>query len=530
MLKIKKVYLISGAAILVCIIALVLVLAGSGSVSARVKRQIDSGNKYLSEGNGEGAIQAFKKAIWLNSESVEARLGLAEAYITLESTEEAVNVLKDVINISPERPEPYISLARICINQEDYEKALEILREGKEKTRDEKILEMLDELVPKSPKASVESGKYNELKTIDFEGLMEHDEVYYTLDGSEPNKKSFKYESPILISDGVQTLRAVTYRYGIIAGEEAKYEYEIELPSYVVEFTDKAFEKALRKIINKPEAEIRNTDLLNIGNVCIIGEEVIIIDEKGNKNHNEQPVTNLHYSEFGFYINRNYYTARGEISCLDDLNLLSGAEHIEILYQDNLHLNALINLTNLRSLILERNRISDIGALANLDNLKILQLRGNQISDISALSRLKKLTDLVLSSNQISNISALSELTNIERLDLGGNQIRDIGALSSLTNLCSLYLWDNQISDIKALANLDKLKHLDLSFNRIKDISTLSNLNNLEELDLSYNKISDVSVLSGLTRLKKLSLYNNPIPEKQLERLKKALPNCSINY
>ncbi|HEY8421091.1 MAG TPA: tetratricopeptide repeat protein, partial [Thermoclostridium sp.] len=88
-MKNKKVYIISGTAVLICIIALVAVFTGSGSVSARVKKQIDLGTKYLLEGNYQEAVLAFEKVIRIDPKNVDARLGLAEAYIALDRTEDA---------------------------------------------------------------------------------------------------------------------------------------------------------------------------------------------------------------------------------------------------------------------------------------------------------------------------------------------------------------------------------------------------------------------------------------------------------
>ena len=53
-------------------------------------------------------------------------------------------------------------------------------------------------------------------------------------------------------------------------------------------------------------------------------------------------------------------------------------------------------LTNLTSLDLRENQISDIKPLSNLTKLTSLDLRGNQISDIKPLSNLTKLTSLYL--------------------------------------------------------------------------------------------------------------------------------------
>jgi hypothetical protein len=58
-----------------------------------------------------------------------------------------------------------------------------------------------------------------------------------------------------------------------------------------------------------------------------------------------------------------------------------------------------------------------------LTNLTSLSLRLNQISDIKPLSNLTKLTTLKLSGNEISDIKPLSTLTNLTFLSLSGNPL-----------------------------------------------------------------------------------------------------------
>ena len=67
-----------------------------------------------------------------------------------------------------------------------------------------------------------------------------------------------------------------------------------------------------------------------------------------------------------------------------------------------------------------------------------------------------------------------------------------------------------------------------LSDNDISDITPLSKLITLEELGLYKNDITDVTPLFGLVNLKKLELFDNPISDKDIQALKKALPNCEI--
>ncbi len=173
--------------------------------------------------------------------------------------------------------------------------------------------------------------------------------------------------------------------------------------------------------------------------------------------------------------------------------------------------------------------LTDISDLARFRNLTYLNLRNNQLSDISALSGLTKLTKLNLPQNKISDISSLSGLTDLTYLNLSFNQINDISALSGMTDLTELYLDYNIISDASALSGMTDLTELSLRDNQISDLSALSGLTKLTKLYLYENKISDVSALSELTKLTELSLGNNNLSQKQLNALKKELPNCKID-
>jgi len=92
-----------------------------------------------------------------------------------------------------------------------------------------------------------------------------------------------------------------------------------------------------------------------------------------------------------------------------------------------------------------------------LSNLPSLRLDSNWISDISPLTELTSLAELYLAYNRISDISPLAGLTNLKTLEMGrwhgGNQISDISPLEGLTSLTGLHLGSNQISDIKPLVD-----------------------------------------------------------------------------
>ena len=79
--------------------------------------------------------------------------------------------------------------------------------------------------------------------------------------------------------------------------------------------------------------------------------------------------------------------------------------------------------------------------LAELTNLKELNLQRNKITDLSPLVGLKNLQELNLSDNLFTDLSPLRGLTNLKELDLSRNNITDLSSLEGLTNLQTLRIY-----------------------------------------------------------------------------------------
>ena len=93
-----------------------------------------------------------------------------------------------------------------------------------------------------------------------------------------------------------------------------------------------------------------------------------------------------------------------------------------------------------------------------------------------------------------------------------------------------LELHGHQITDLTPLAELTDLKTLGLGRNQVTDLTPLAKLIKLKTLWLPNNKITDLTPLAKLTKLKMLYLGGNPILADQKEMLRKALPNCRIEF
>lgn len=121
-MKNKKVLIIAvGIIVLACIIGAVIFATGAGS--RKLNKQLNLGNKFLTELNYEQALASFKKAISIDPKNVEAYLGAADAYIKLADAEKD---FKD--------------------KRELYDEAVDLLKDGYDITSDNRLQSKIDEI------------------------------------------------------------------------------------------------------------------------------------------------------------------------------------------------------------------------------------------------------------------------------------------------------------------------------------------------------------------------------------------------
>jgi uncharacterized protein (TIGR03067 family) len=111
----------------------------------------------------------------------------------------------------------------------------------------------------------------------------------------------------------------------------------------------------------------------------------------------------------------------------------------------------------------------------------------------------------------------------------------DLKHLASFKELDSISLVETSVGNggMKNLAALGSLKRLNLSMTEVDDtgLQALAGLSHLEELDLIGTAVTDESVntLSKLTRLKEVDLSLTKVTSEGKQRLRQALPDCSVN-
>ena len=176
---------------------------------------------------------------------------------------------------------------------------------------------------------------------------------------------------------------------------------------------------------------------------------------------------------------------------------------------------------DLEELILDYCYMDDYTPLANLTKLRKLQLSscgeggGNAIKSIDWVKGLTELRSLNLVHNNISDTKALSGLKKLTYLNISDNPLEDedLEPIGDLTNLETLYLYDlKKITDVQPLSSLSKLTFLHIGRNsKLKNIKPLTDLKKLAELRINRTNVSDISYFDKFAALKKLDLGKCPI-------------------
>ena len=216
----------------------------------------------------------------------------------------------------------------------------------------------------------------------------------------------------------------------------------------------------------------------------------------------------------GLQFATNLWTLRLSNNRISDLTPLSGLAELRSLDLDHNiveDLRPLSGLEAIRTLRLSGNDIAELSAISDLTALIDLGLSNNKVNDLTPLSGLVDLTQLSLDQNDIADLTPLSDLQALKKLGLRINRITNLSPLSRLTGLTHLGIGDNDVVDLSPLKGLNSLRWLNVSRNRIADFAPLWSLSELRSLFAAGNNISDLSWLSGLPALEKLSVRDNAI-------------------
>ena len=205
-----------------------------------------------------------------------------------------------------------------------------------------------------------------------------------------------------------------------------------------------------------------------------------------------------------------------------DLGPLSGLKNLTMLGMDEncaKNLDALNEIKTLEGFSAANNHLENVDGIKNNKDITIFAVNGNkEIKDISIVGEFTKLETLVVNDNKIENIGDLSKLDKLTEFTASNNKIKDISSLYGCTSLGSLTVNDNEIEtlakDDKTLGSLDALVSVSIQNNKIKDLNAFNGCEKLESLTAYNNALEGELDLTGCTALKTLDVhYEEPTTE-----------------
>lgn len=152
--------LLAATIVIVVVAGAIFGVSAAGSKENKIKKNLNLGDKYLSEARYEEAIVEYEKVIAIDPRQVPAYVGMAEAYEGLGNTEKAVEIYEQGIAAVEEAKltegivlegseRLYIGEALILESQGLLERSLSILERGFEITNSDDFWDLIDRLKEK---------------------------------------------------------------------------------------------------------------------------------------------------------------------------------------------------------------------------------------------------------------------------------------------------------------------------------------------------------------------------------------------
>ncbi len=146
--------------------------------------------------------------------------------------------------------------------------------------------------------------------------------------------------------------------------------------------------------------------------------------------------------------------------------------------------------------------------------LKRLLCQSAKITDLTSIHDLTNLEELYLQDNLLADLTTMGEYPNLKKLAVAGNKsLKTVNGIENAPHLEEFQANKSGLENINGLSSLEQLRVIGAMMNNISDISALTNLQKLQDVVLSYNPISDISPLADKPDLWALHLYSTNVTD-----------------
>ena len=428
----------------------------------------------------------------------------------------------------------YMALSKLYVEQDKLLDAANLLNNVTGYVKAE-----LESMRPDMPKASPDPNFYTQLITVTISA--QEGTLYVNKNGQYPSVKSDLYTEPFSLTEGDNTIYAITVSEEGLVSPLAVYGYTLGGIIEKVQFVDTAIEASVRGYLGIAEnTDIYTNDLWELTEFTV-PENVSSFEDLKHMTSLESltiqggPSGQLSFlstmpnlkqlSISNLEVNTEEARMIGSFASLTFLRLdgcslttatpfagLTLLTYLDLSNNTIRDISALASMTALQELHMNHNALNDLSALQSCTALTILDVAFNALSDISPVFSIEQLTWLDASNNSLESISGVERLQNLEHLYVNNNQLISIDPVAQCNNLVDLKCGSNQLTDISALSALNGLMYLDFSRNQVKTLPSWSKECELVTIDGSHNQLSSLAPLGGLEMLNNVYMdYNENI-------------------
>lgn len=386
----------------------------------------------------------------------------------------------------------YVALSQLYVEQDKLLDAVTMLNG----ITDETIKAQIAAIRPAAPTATPDPGFYNQYISVTLQA--ENTTIYYSTDDQYPSVVTPGYTSPITLSDGENTIQAISVASNGLVSQLAIFGYTVGGVIELVDFADPVIETEIRTLLSVPDTtQLFTNDLWEIKEFTI-PEGAEKYDDIRHMAFLEKLTIQNGVSEGLKHIS--------SLSNLTSLSITNTSVPVEVV-------ESIATLPSLKALTLSGCSLTSIAPLEKATGLTFLDLSNNAIRDIRSISVMTALTEVYLQNNAIVDISPLASNTALTKADLSHNAITTLAPITSLTALTWLDANTNAITTLGEIGTLTALNYFSVSSNSVTDISQLSACTALTHLYIASNSIGNISALTSLENIEELDFSHNQVSE-----------------
>ena len=191
--------------------------------------QISSAGRCVLHGEYEKAEKHYFRAMQLSPTDMELSLLLAKCYLKQGKEaayeEQLLKVTQNPYTDTQQLQTAYGKLVQLYQSREEYGMISQLL----ESCDSTSVKEQYRDYLAQPPQFNYECGEYTSMLPLKLSSQAKG-QIYYTMDGSDPDRNSHLYISPILLDGGRVEVKAIFINTYGVESEIAQRVYDIQVP------------------------------------------------------------------------------------------------------------------------------------------------------------------------------------------------------------------------------------------------------------------------------------------------------------